>query len=268
MRAALLSSRRPLLLGACGLLSTALFGTLLSACGSPTNEKPAPITVFAAASLTDVMPELASAWKADGGGEVRFTFGSTSQLVRQVTEGAPADALVSADEAWMDKLDAAGKAGKGSRAILARNELVFIVPAGATATPATAAALPGDLKRIALADVEVPAGKYAKAALEKAGVWAAVEPRVVRGKDVRVALTWVATADADGGIVYRTDAKAEAKVKVAFAFPAGSHPPIVYPGSVVAGSARAADAARFLTFCRSAKARTILEKFGFIPPTP
>ena len=232
------------------------------------DDKPAPLTVFAAASLTDVLPEIAAAWKAGGGAEVRFSFGATSKLVPQIIEGAPADALVSADEAWMDKLNDAGKVEPGSRAALARNTLVLIVPKDAAKIPASATDLPGELRKIALAGENVPAGKYAKAALEGAKVWTAVEPRVVRGEDVRLTLKWVSGGDADGGIVYRTDAKADPSVKVAFEFPEGSHAPIVYPAAVVKGSARAADAARFLEFCRGAKARPLFEKHGFLPPTP
>ena len=242
--------------------------TLLQGAHAATPPPPLPLTVFAAASLTDVLPEIATAWRADGGTDVRFSFGATSRLVPQVIEGAPADALVSADEAWMDKLNEAGKVELGTRAILARNSLVFVVPADAAQVPAAPSDLPGTMKKIALAGENVPAGKYAKAALETLNVWAAVAPHVVRAEDVRLTLRWVSGADADGGVVYRTDAKADPAVKIAFEFPADSHAPIVYPAAVVKGSARAKDAARFLEFCRGVKARAIFEKHGFLPPTP
>lgn len=251
------------------LIPFLLAGCLLapSGCGRE-GASPARVTVFAAASLVDVLPELAAAWKSDGGGEVTFSFGPTSKLVPQILEGAGADALVSADEAWMDKLAAGGKVELSTRAILARNELVFVVPAGSAEAPLSAAGLPGALRRIALAGENVPAGKYAKAALESAGVWAAVEPRVVRGEDVRLTLRWVSGGDADGGAVYATDAKAEPRVRVAFAFPPASHPPIVYPAAAVRDAAHAKEAARFLEFCRGPKGRAILERHGFLPPTP
>lgn len=226
------------------------------------------LTVFAAASLSDVLPEIAAAWKDDGGPEVYFSFGATSKLVPQVIEGAPADILVTADEAWMDKLNDAGLVQPGSPVILARNTLVFIVPSDGAASPVSPAELPGELKKIALAGENVPAGKYAKAALAKANVWTAVEPRVVRAEDVRLTLRWVAGGDAAGGIVYGSDAKADPSVNVAFVFAADSHPPIVYPAAVIKGSPRAAVAARFLEFCRRAKARTLFEKHGFLSPTP
>jgi molybdate transport system substrate-binding protein len=263
--------RRPVAVRSLVRVVALLAAVSLAACGGdrPTyaSDRPGP-TVFAAASLTDVLPEVAAAWRAEGGGEVRFSFGPTSKLVPQVIEGAPADAVVGADEAWMERLEGAGKCEKAARVILARNALVFVVPADAPTVPASAKDLPGAMKRIALAGENVPAGKYAKAALTSEGVWAAVEPRVVRGEDVRLTLRWVSGGDADGGVVYATDAKSDAKVRVAFAFPAASHPPIVYPAAPVKGSANAAEAARFLEFCRGPKGRPIFERRGFLPPLP
>jgi molybdate transport system substrate-binding protein len=247
---------------ACALLLAG--SAALASDGSAPDAKSAPMTVFAAASLTDVLPQIAAAWEAEGGPKVRFSFGATSKLVPQVIEGAPADLLVSADEAWMARLVDAGKAAAGSSISLARNRLVFVVPSGAASVPKSASDLPGALQKIALAGEAVPAGKYAKAALEAAQVWTAASRRIVRAEDVRLTLRWVSGGDADGGIVYRTDAKADPSVKVAFEFPENSHPPIVYPAAVVQGSARAADAARFLEFCRGAKARSLFERHGFL----
>lgn len=252
-------------------LLLAALALALPACGSPADAPtgaPSAITVFAAASLSDVLPEIAAAWKADGGAGVRFSFGATSKLVPQVIEGAPADALVSADTAWMERLESAGKADAAARVVLAENALVFIVPADAQAAPASVSDLPGALGKVALAGANVPAGRYAQAALEAAQVWTAVGPRVVRAEDVRLALRWVAGGEVDGGVVYRTDARADPKVRVAFAFPADGHPPIVYPAAAIRGARGEADAARFLAFCRAPTARAIFAKHGFLPPTP
>lgn len=247
------------------LLTLSPLLVLSVACGP--EEKPRPeLTVFAAASLTDVLPEIAKAWKAEGGTDVRYSFGATSKLVPQVIEGAPADALVSADVAWIERLEAAGTSDKASRVVLAGNGLVFIVSSDVATPPTSAKELPGSLKKIALAGENVPAGRYAKTALERTGVWSAVEPRVVRGEDVRLTLRWVSSGDAEGGVVYRTDAMADARVKVAFEFPADSHPPIVYPAAPIKGAANAAEAARFLDFCRGPKARPIFDRYGFLPP--
>jgi molybdate transport system substrate-binding protein len=157
----------------------------------------------APASLTDVLPEVA-AWKAEGGLDV------ARSSARQQTRAA--DPLGRAcrrpgEPTRRDGLAAAGgKADGASSAVLARNELVFVVPVGASQPPTGPAALPGPLGKRALAGENVPAGKYAKAALEHAGVWAAVAPRVVRADDVRMTLKWVSAGEADGGVVYRTDA--------------------------------------------------------------
>jgi len=257
---------RTSLVGRRSLLAGLLAGVvaLAGACGRDDAVRPR-LVVFAAASLTDVLPEVAEAWKAEGGLDVTFAFGATSKLVPQILEGAPADVLISADEAWMDKLTAGGKADAASRVVLARNELVFVVPVGAATPPGGPRELPGPLGKIALAGEHVPAGKYAKASLEHAGVWAAVAPRVVRADDVRMTLKWVSAGEADGGIVYRTDARADPKVVVAFAFPADTHPPITYPAAAVTGSPRAADAARFLAFCRGPTAQARFGRRGFGP---
>lgn len=236
--------------------------------GAPAGASPPPLTVFAAASLTDVLPEIATAWEANGGVPVRFSFAATSKLVAQVIEGAPADVVVTADEDWMRQLEASAGLEPGSRTVLARNELVFVVASDVSRAPTAAAELPGALRRIALAGEHVPAGKYAKTALERAGVWTRVAPRVVRADDVRLALRWVSSGEAEGGVVYRTDARADAGVRTAFAFPPDPAAPIVYPAGTVRGAARAADAARFLAFCRGETARGVFARHGFLPPEP
>lgn len=247
-----------------------VFGVVavLAGCGSEDASARPRVVVFAAASLSDVLGEVAAGWTPQSGVDVSFSFGPTSKLVPQIEQGAPADALFSADEAWMKRLADAGKVDEASRAVVARNELVFVVPQRAAEAPASPAALPGALRSIALAGENVPAGKYARAALEHAGVWAAVRPRVKPGEDVRLTLRLVATDEVDGGVVYRTDALAEPRVRVAFAFPAASHPPIVYPAAAVAGAAQRDAAARFVAHCRGPQAQAVFRKHGFAPPTP
>jgi molybdate transport system substrate-binding protein len=243
-----------------------LAASLLAACGG---DRPArdSITVYAAASLRDVLPAVARAWESQGGLPVRFSFDATSRIVPQVLEGAPADAVVCADAPWMDALEEAGMVAPGSRVAIATNELVFVTAVGRP-PPESPAGLPGDLAQVALAGENVPAGRYARAALETAGVWGAVEPRVVRAGDVRLALAWVSSGEADGGVVYRTDARSDPRVAVAFAFPAGSHPPVAYPAAVVRGARRAAEAVRFLGFCAGSRGAAILREHGFLPGAP
>lgn len=243
----------------------AVLGALLFCGGCGQDDAQAKVTVYAAKSLQDVLPQVATAWKGASGRDVAFDFDATSRLVPKILEGAPADAFVSADEGWMDKLAAGGKVLGPTRTIVAKNELVFVVPAAAKDAPADGAALPGTLGKIALAGENVPAGKYAQAALESLGRWKDVQPKVVRGDDVRVALRWVASGEADGGVVYRTDALAEKKVRIAFAFPAASHPPVVYPAAAVKGAKHESAGAEFVAYCRGPVAQEIFRQYGFQP---
>ncbi len=130
------------------------------------------------------------------------------------------------------------------------------------------AKLAGD-GRIATGDVRaVPVGKYAKAALEKLGAWAAAEPKMAMAENVRAALTLVARGEAPLGIVYETDAKVEPSVKIVGVFPTNSHPPITYP--VAATNIANAATARYLAFLRTQEAKAIFETYGFsflVPPT-
>lgn len=249
-------------LGAAGAAVLALAGAV--GCGRA--DAPAPVTILAAASLTDALPEAAAAWRAAGGEEVRFGFGASSRIVPQVLEGAAADGVVSADEAWIGKLVAGGKADAADVVRVARNELVLVVPADRADPPTDPTGLRTTVRRLALAGEQVPAGAYARAALARAGVTDLAPPWVVTAEDVRLALRWVALGEADAGIVYRTDARAEPRVKVAFAFPAGSHPPIVYPAAPVRGAARADAARRFVRFLAGPAGQAVLARHGFVPP--
>jgi molybdate transport system substrate-binding protein len=232
-----------------------------------------PLTVFAAASLTESLTAAGAAFTAGSGTPVRFSFGASSAMARQISQGAPADLFVSADEAWMDWLAGRRLIVVASRRDLLANQLVLIAPAasrtGLKIGPGMplARALGGG--RLALADpAAVPAGKYAKAALTALGVWRQVEDRLLPAETVRTALAWVARGEAPLGIVYATDAKAEPRVRVVGVFPASSHPAIVYPAAVVAAS-RDSRAAAFLGFLRGPRARAIFKRHGFgVPARP
>ena len=225
------------------------------------------LTILAAASLTNVLPALYDAWPSSASVKVSFQFDASPRLARQIEQGLRADAIITADDAWMDYLRDKKQLKDGSRRVIARNALVVVVPAASALKLEKAADLVAPaIKRLALAGETVPAGKYAKAALEQAKTWPAVETRVVRGDSVRSALRLAASGEADAAVVYASDAAAEPKVRTAFAFPSGSHPPIVYPGAVLVTS-RSPDAARaFLDYCDSAAASSVWEGAGF-PPT-
>ncbi len=225
-----------------------------------------PVTVFAAASLTDSLKQVADAYKAMTGRTVTLSFGASSTLARQVEQDAPADIFVSADTGWMDYLQKEGRIATNTRRNLLGNRLVLIAAPVAKPAPRIAPHfdLAGALRggRLAIADpASVPAGKYAKAALISLGVWDSVSSKVAAAENVRVALEYVARGEAPYGIVYATDAKAAPAVRVVGIFPKDSHPPIVYPAALV--KTASPDAKAFLDFLGSAQARAIFERAGF-----
>lgn len=224
-----------------------------------------PILILAASSLTDVLPSAADAWTAQGGAAVRFSFDATSRLAPQVEAGAPADVFVSADWAWIDWLAERDLLLEGSTREIARNRLVFVVPAGAP-MPTGVEELAG-LETIAIGGENVPAGRYAREALRSGGVLDELAGRLVTGGSVRGVLEWVARGEVDGGIVYRTDAMAEPDVRQAFAVPENLHPPIRYGAAVLRTSSRAEEASAFVAFL-AGPAGTVFDEAGFAAAVP
>jgi molybdate transport system substrate-binding protein len=235
--------------------------------GAPGLAQTGPITVFAAASLKNALDETAAAYARDSATPpAKISYAASSVLAKQIEQGAPADVFLSADSDWMDYL--AGKAliRAASRRDLFTNHLALVAPKDSTVKldikpgfPLAAALGEG---RLAMAGPDVPAGRYGQASLTTLGVWNAVKDRTARGENVRATLQFVARGEAPLGIVYDTDAKAEPAVKIVGLFPDASHPPIVYPGAVVAASA-APGAAPFLAYLKGAKAMAIFRKYGF-----
>lgn len=230
------------------------------------------LTLFAAASMTDALTAAAEAYTAAGGPPVKLAFASSSTLAKQIENGAPADLFVSADQRWMDYLEERQLVAEGTRVDLAGNALVLIAPPGSTLAiePAPgfdlAAALGDD--RLAIGDPEhVPAGRYAKAALEYLGAWEGVEPKSVFAADVRAALAFVERGEVGAGIVYATDAAISDSVRLVATFPQESHTPIVYPIAAIAGRDDPAVCA-FLAFLTSDAAADILRGYGFVVPAP
>lgn len=238
---------------------------LLSASVAPA--QPRGPVVLAASSLTEAMTAAADRWARAGHARPVLSFAASSALARQAQAGVPADLFASADEEWMDVLDRAGLLAAGTRANLAGNRLVVVAPA-AWRGRLTRATLARTLAAgpVAMADPDaVPAGKYGRAALERLGAWPAVAPHVVRAANVRAALLLVERGAAPFGIVYATDARAAAAVRVAGLFPADSHPPIRYPVARLKAS-HDPEAEGFRRFLLSAQGRAILARFGFTRP--
>jgi molybdate transport system permease protein len=239
----------------------------LAAQGEPETSDDGSLLVLAAASLTDVLPALAEAWEEAGGRPVRFSFAATSRLARQVDQGSPGDVFVSADREWMDWVEERGWIVPASRTAVVANRLVVAVPVGRPGPLAGPADMvnPVAVARIGIADANAPAGRYARQALEWAGVWEALEDRVVRGGSVRGTLEWIARGEADAGIVYSTDAAVESRVTVAFPLPPESHQDVVYSAAVLRTSTRAAEAGDFVAFMAGERAEEIFADAGFRP---
>lgn len=254
------------------MLRCALVAVFALLCGlsSPARSAP-PLTIFAAASTTDAVEAVIERYESLGGGPVRASFAASSTLAKQLAAGAPGAVYLSANEAWMDWLAARDGIIGDSRVDLLANDLVLIVPKGAEA-PESLDGLSGYLDdgRLAMGDpTHVPAGRYARAALERLGLWQDLRRKAAFGSDVRAALALVGRGEAEAGIVYATDARISKDVRVAARFPADSHPPIRYLLALVSG--RATPAARdFHAFLRGQEAAAVFRDHGFtvIAPKP
>ncbi len=227
-----------------------------------------PITVFAAASLRNALDDVDTAFTKATGTKVVASYEASSALAKQIEQGAPADVFISADLRWMDYAAAHKSIKPDTRVNLLRNRLVLIAPADSKLGKIEIgkgfdiAKLAGD-GRIAVADVKaVPAGLYAKAALENLGAWAAAEPKLAMAENVRATLAFVARSETPVGIVYETDAMIEPKVKIVGVFPDNSYPPVTYPVAETTATTKRT-ATRYLNFLRTPAAKAIFEKYGF-----
>ena len=225
------------------------------------------IVVFAAASMKNALDDINDAFTKKTGIKVVASYAASSALMKQIEQGAPADVFLSADIDWMNYGEKHNLIKNDTRLDLLGNRLVLIAPKDSKigdvkiAPGFDLAGLAGN-GRIATGDVRaVPAGLYAKAALEKLGIWASVEPKMAMAENVRAALVLVARGEAPLGIVYSTDAKVEPGVKIVGVFPEDSHPPIIYPVAATTGAKP--DATPYLAFLSSSAAKTILESYGF-----
>ena len=243
-----------------------IMGFVMAALASGPVSAQGSVTVFAAASLKNALDEVGALFIKEGRGAVRFSYASSMTLARQLEQGAPAQVFCAADEESMDYAASRKAIRRETRFNLLGNRLVVVAPQKSSLTalelnaPAITAALKGG--RLAMGEVNsVPAGKYAKAALEKLGVWGAAQKQTAYSENVRAAMVFVSRGEAPLGIVYFTDAAADPNVKIVATFPADSHPPIIYP--CAAGVNAQAVGVPFLEELRTPAARVIFEKHGF-----
>jgi molybdate transport system substrate-binding protein len=224
------------------------------------------ILVSAAASLTDVLKEISSGYQSKSKHTVKFNFGPSSGLARQIDEGAPADLFFSADLPQMEKLDKSGRLEPGTRKNLLSNQLVIIVPADSKLTIVSPKdLLKADIKRIALAEPSsVPVGVYSSKYLADEGLWDQVKPKIVPVQDVRATLASVESGNVEAGFVYKTDAAVSKKVKIVYEVPIDQGPKITYPVAIVKESKRKDVARDFLDYVQTSSTKELFRKYGFV----
>jgi molybdate transport system substrate-binding protein len=226
------------------------------------------VTVSAAASLTDVLQQIAKLYEWRTGERLVLNFAASNTLARQINAGARIDVFISADVAQMDAV--ASRIVAGSRKDLLSNQLAIAVPDDRPRSFASVRDLldPG-IRRIAVGDpAAVPAGVYAKAYLERLGIWADLASRIVPTGSVRLALAAVENGAADAAIVYRTDIAAAGRAREALVIPLEEGPPIRYPAAAIRGGANPEGAQRLLAFFDSPEAVALFKRAGFVPLGP
>lgn len=238
--------------------------TVPRAAGDPSDRM--PLRIYAAASLTEAMDDIATEWQRQGHPRPLLVIGGSAALARQIEAGAPADVYAAADPRWMEHLVRGGRIDAATRDDLLGNALVLVAPRG-TGKPLVlrqgadiARRFPG---RICIGDPEaVPAGRHARAALHWLGAWNSLQGRLVYADDVRGALAFIERGECAAGLVYATDARITPRVEVLARVPAQAHGAIVYP---FVATQRAQPAARdFLRFLRSAPAAAVFRRHGFV----
>jgi molybdate transport system substrate-binding protein len=258
----------------CGLLATLVLS--LVACGPSSSSdfsessSPAPeLVVFAAASTTNAMQDIAQLYYEKSGVKLVSSFASSSTLAKQIESGAPAAVFISANPKWMDYLEASDDVAAGTRQDLLGNRIVFIAPVESAIDELVVspqlelASLLGEGGRLAMGDpAHVPAGIYGQQALTALDLWTSISDRVAPMKDVRAALAIVERGETPLGVVYATDAAMSDRVKVVGVFPAESHPPIIYPVAQIGETANT-QARAFLEFLQTAEAQAVFERYGF-----
>jgi molybdate transport system substrate-binding protein len=254
-------------------LTLAALGALVGMLQAPAPAQGQTVTVFAAASLRTALDGIAAEWRKETGKTARLSYAASGPLAKQIEAGAPADIFISADVPWMDYAAERKLIKAETRRNLLGNALVLVAPADSKAQPMEINAqtdfnaLLGRDGRLVMGEPRsVPAGAYAQKALTSLGLWDKVKERVAQTESVRATLLFVARGEAPLGIVYRSDAHAEPKVKVLGTFPDSSHPPIVYPIAIIAASANP-DAKVFYDYLATPAASAIFkrESFDMVP---
>lgn len=247
-----------------------IFGLFLTVClfTPSAYSQSAELIVSAAASLTNAFNDIGKAFEqAHPGDKVLFNYGASDALLQQIAKGAPADIFATADQESIDKAAAQNLIVKDSRSNFVSNALVLVMPMAANLSLTSLPDLTGkDVRRIAVSKPEtVPAGRYAKQALDTQGLWDKLATKFIYTQNVRQSLDYVSRAEVDAGFVYRTDAMLMSdKVKVAFEIPLEKS--ILYPITIIKDSRQQESAGEFIAFVQSEAGQKILEPYGFAKP--
>ncbi|NUF36513.1 molybdate ABC transporter substrate-binding protein [Acinetobacter lactucae] len=241
---------------ACSILSIGLVFNVTA--------KAESVTVYAAASLTNVINDLEKIYEKQNNIEVKTSYAGSSTLAKQIEAGAPADVFISADTQWMDYLQNKKLVVANNRINLLGNRLVLITPKGQSLNVKLDKTTDPNkvfTRKICTGDTKsVPVGKYAKQAFTNLGWWNRIEPKLVETEDVRAALNFVARGECQVGIVYATDAAISKDVTVVDVFPENTHSPITYPVGLIKKNH---DSAKFYQFLQSDQAKAVFKKYGF-----
>ena len=225
----------------------------------------AQVTVFAAASLTDSLKQIAADYGKTSGDNIIFNFAASGTLSRQIEAGAPADIFFAADETKADALEKKGLLVSGTRKSVLGNSLVIVTPTDSAMIHSPSDLTNAAIQHLAIGEVKtVPCGTYAKAYLEKSSLWPAVESKAVPCESVRAVLAAVESGNVEAGVVYKTDAAISKKVKVTYEVPVADAPKISYPLALLKDAPQPEAAKKFIAYLDSEAATAVFKKFGFV----
>jgi len=254
-----------LILGLFSVLSPGYFGLKSREPIQPELAQSSMVTVSVAISLKDALGEVKNLYEKQTQTKITYNFGASGSLQQQIEQGAPVDLFISAANKQIDALEKQNLLARGTRQILARNQLVLITPQNETKIQKFTDLTQPSVTKIAMGEPKsVPAGQYGAEVLKFYNLLEALKPKIIYAKDVRQVLTYVETGNVNAGMVYATDAKTSQKVNVVATAPKESHAPIVYPMAVLKNSKNLNTAQSFAKFLISKPSKAVFKKYSFI----
>ena len=229
------------------------------------NSENKEIYVLAAASLTDVLTELANNYKQETSTEIIFSFASSGALQAQIEASAPADIFFSAAQKQMNALEEKGLIDSETRKDLLENKVVLISPKNSNLNIKSFTDITNsNVKKLGLGEPKsVPVGQYSEEILSNLSILDIAKEKAVYGSDVRNVLDWVETAEVDCGIVYATDAKIAKNINIIAEAPEKNHKKVIYPISIIKSSQNKEEAKKFIEYISTDKSKEIFQNYGF-----